>query len=33
MIFDYAASDTNKLIVRTMQEKSFRNYMEHQMHV
>ena len=32
MMFDYAASHTNKVIVRTMQEKSFRNYMKHQMH-
>ena len=28
-MFDYAASDTNKVRVRTMQEKSFRNYMKH----
>ena len=32
MMFDYAASDTNKVIVRTMQEKSFSNNMKHQMH-
>ena len=32
MMFDYAASDTNKVRVRTMQEKSFSKYMKHQMH-